>query len=231
MKIEFIPENLRDEEIFQYITELLDKVVEKDNEIAQPLLSKLDPSNTEDIEEVYKEFGVDYIIDMLKTEETKEILSAYFSLIRAYKGKRSGLELLFNLLGWKFEIKEWWEEPERLPCCTAEVSLYVDPSNVNTQPGKTPMSQILWFMRNYVYPLIYLVWVVNLGSIDTDILTAGFFTNKVKQDGFATSSSIILTSAFFKKKIQAPIISQDPGAIVGATKVGEFYIGKYYLNS
>ena len=148
--IKFIPESLQDEKLFDKFTTLLDIVLEKEKEVINPILHKLDPQESkEDIEDIYKEFGFDYLVDMLSVEETSKILATYFSLIRMYKGKRSGLELLFQLLGWEYEIVEWWEDPTgALEPFTAKCLIH--PPAVDLGEA---VSKLYNFLRNYVYPL------------------------------------------------------------------------------
>jgi len=170
----FLPENLQDQELFQKFTTLLDQVIQKEDELIKPLLNKLDPEiSKEDIEDIYKEFGFDYITDLLSVEETSEILAIYFSLIRAYKGKRSGLELFFQLLGWKYEIKEWWEyDPPKTPY-TANINVVFNIGDLNYNPDRTPVGKLLYFIRNYVYPLVHFTITFLLQPLNYGIASAG----------------------------------------------------------
>jgi hypothetical protein len=175
--IKFLPENLQDKELFKKFCELLDKVIEKEDELIQPILQKLDPENLEDIEDVYKEFGFDYLTNLLRIEETSKILATYFSLLRTLKGKRSGLELLFQLLGWDYEITEWWEKDPPGILYTAEVKVTFNINEISTKEGSI-IGKFKHFFRSYVYPLVTLYVEYVLPSLNYGIGTIGFVRNK-----------------------------------------------------
>lgn len=104
------------------------------------------------IHQIVKEFGFQYIIDVLDLPESKmKNVIAYLSLINMLKGTKNGLELVLTLLGLDFKALEWWEDPITLP----ERNTYAL-ELVFTDMGFDAkfLEDFKTFSRQYVYPLL-----------------------------------------------------------------------------
>ncbi len=117
---QFIPENLKQQPLFQKIAEVLDylfdeKINYKD---VTDKYKKFQDSDFEidSVKEIANEYGYKYIIDVLKLndEEIRELIS-FISAIDNFKGSRKGLELVFKFLGIKWDMQEWWEYEYKIP--------------------------------------------------------------------------------------------------------------------
>lgn len=143
---------------------------------------------------------VDFFKEMIKEKEYKELISiinlntqdisiiyAYLKIFKFLRGTRTGLNVVFNLLGYKdindipttikgFLIKEWWEyipEKERM---TFDLSLLIPYDDYVT--GFT--SNLVDFIRFYVYPLLKEFEVIHVFDMDSNTLTcAGFIDENV----------------------------------------------------
>lgn len=104
------------------------------------------------IHQVVKEFGYQYIIDILELPDSRlRDLIAYLALINMLKGSKAGLELVLKLLGFDFELLEWFEDPIELP----EKNTYaLELTFVDMGMESTFYKNFYTFSREYVYPLL-----------------------------------------------------------------------------
>lgn len=104
------------------------------------------------IHQVVKEFGYQYIIDILELPDSRlRDLIAYLALINMLKGTKSGLELVLSLLGFDFKLLEWFEDPIELP----DRNTYaLELTFVDMGMKSTFYKNFYRFSREYVYPLL-----------------------------------------------------------------------------
>lgn len=104
------------------------------------------------IHQIVAEFGYQYIIDILELPESRlKNLIAYLSLINMLKGSKQGLELVLSLLGFEYEITEWWENPIKLP----DRNTYsIDLIFVDMGFDSKFLTNFRTFSKQYVYPLL-----------------------------------------------------------------------------
>lgn len=152
---QFIPENLREVELFPKIQELAKYVLDKSVDEMKDFRLKYrgpDQVSEETIKEILYELGYDYIVSVMDTITNFQFntLLSYVSLISQLKGSRKGLELVLKLLGFDSIIKEWWEDPNNLgEPWTYEIVIIANSSNVPDIFDTLEKVQI--FSRNYVF--------------------------------------------------------------------------------
>lgn len=111
--LDFLPPKLHEEPLYSEIADVLQQVVSQSELNITDIRNKYrDYLNLRDevVEEVIKEFGYEYITDILRLTTTEiQILIGYVSLIHFLKGHRVGAELVLKLLGISGVFLEWWE--------------------------------------------------------------------------------------------------------------------------
>lgn len=155
---QFIPENLRDIELFPKVQEMMKYVMDKSVvEMTDFRLKYRGPDQVSEdtIKQILYEMGYDYIVSLMDTITNFEFntLLSYVSLVSQLKGSRKGLELVLKLLGFDSVIHEWWEDPNNLgEPWTYEIVVIANNSNVPDIFKTLEMVQV--FSRNYVYAQI-----------------------------------------------------------------------------
>ena len=117
--------------------------------------------------EIIKEFGYDYITDVLDltTAQIRQ-LAQLISLIHFMKGHKDGLVLVLDLLGFVGSIlTEWWEKNPQGTPDTFDMELNLNVSSIDTEA----IIRLLAFVENYVYPVIEELTFV------ADVLTAEIY--------------------------------------------------------
>lgn len=103
--------------------------------------------------EIIKEFGYDYITDVLDLSiaQTRQ-LAQLISLIHFMKGHKDGLVLVLDLLGFVGStLTEWWEKtPIQGTPDTFDMVLNLNVSSIDS----AAVPRLLAFVENYVYPII-----------------------------------------------------------------------------
>lgn len=188
--LKYFPEELRKFQLNPKVAELLDYIVEQTCEDFKDIKDKYrDPDNAKEevVEAIINEYGFGYINDVIATLTNIEfnILLQFMGLLHFLKGTREGLGLIMTVLGFEYEIEEWWEKtPEGEPHTfdmTIDMNLTTVPDVLQT------LAQIRAFTEEYVYPKF---GVANLSFLfefvaATPIL-AGFNTHV--HDGVFTGS-------------------------------------------
>lgn len=108
-----LPPNLRNVQLYSQVTELIDYLFEKEEEILIPILHKY--SRAGDLSRAYllkimSELGYSTIANMtgLTDAEIQKIFN-FIDLIHKHKESRKGLDIFLQLLALTYEIREWWE--------------------------------------------------------------------------------------------------------------------------
>jgi len=170
--IEYLPEHLREEELWQVLCDLIDYVSPTEEDF-QRVLYRFDSSTVAaDYERVFEELGFEYITDLftLSTEQ-RSVFLFFLYLIVALKGHRKGLELVLDLAGVQYQIQEWWEQSPQGPQFTFVVNITSDISVL----GWNFVQKFQTFCSRYVLPELTNVSVVyNLGAIGTWTSVGGF---------------------------------------------------------
>lgn len=160
--IKYLPEALAKNDKFIKICSLIDCLISDNskyftyekNQLNAVINKYKDFRNLDNttIHQVVKEFGYQYIIDILELPDSRlRDLVAYLSLINMLKGSRQGLELVLSLLGFQFDLLEWWEDPVLLPDrCTYALEL----TFVDMGMDPTFFEKFDQFSREYVYPIL-----------------------------------------------------------------------------
>lgn len=132
----YIPDHLRETELYVKLAELMRYVVEQSVEEFKDVKYKYkDPSQLSDtaVKNVITEQGFDYIVDVMNTMEGLEFntMLSFMDLVNQLKGTREGLELVLKLMGFDSIVSEWWED-EGLDreAWSYEIVVIVNSSNV-----------------------------------------------------------------------------------------------------
>lgn len=158
----YLPPELQKNEYFLKQCSLIDALLSSNSEYFKHEMMQLqnavnkyrDYRNLDDssLHQLVKEFGFQYIIDVLELPESKlKNVVAYLSLINTLKGSKTGLELVLTLLGFEYEVLEWWEDPVALP----ERNTYaLELVFVDMGFDSKFLLDFQTFSRQYVYPLL-----------------------------------------------------------------------------
>ena len=136
-----------------------------------------DQLTPEIIAEIIKEYGFDYINDIVSTLQNIEtnVLVHFISLLHLLKGHRDGLELILKVLGFEFQINEWWEQLPQNEPHTYNMDIFFNLSQV-TDVFET-LNRIRIFSENYVYPkLLVANLIVDFDLAEANVVIAGFST-------------------------------------------------------
>lgn len=153
----FLPENLRDYELYPKISEMLEYILAGAVVELQDVKYKYqrpDLASEDVIKEIIQELGYQYIKDVMDTINNFQFntLLDFLSLIQLLKGSRTGLDLILKLLGFESVIEEWWEATPNKPPFTYEIIIIMDQNRV-PNIFKT-LEKIQIFAEHYVYPKI-----------------------------------------------------------------------------
>lgn len=177
--IEYLPKNLRGFELYPKVAEMMDYILEnaaKEFEDIEYKYRNPDLVSDEVIERVIYEYGFQYINDLADTliEVDRSILLYFMGLLYFYKGTRIGMELILTVLGFGFEIQEWWEQDPKGEEHTFNMTVLMDVSNLKGNVFDT-INKIKEFTRFYVYPIFDIANVSFLFELaETNISHAGF---------------------------------------------------------
>ena len=115
-----VPLILREKSLYKKFTEMTDYMILQSCDggtsvegIVDTKYKFKDPDKLtpEVIAEIVKEYGFDYINDIVSTLQNIEtnVLVHFISLLHLLKGHQDGLELILKVLGFNFNIVNWWE--------------------------------------------------------------------------------------------------------------------------
>ena len=158
----YLPPEFQKNEYYLKVCSLIDSLLSDNSEyfiyermMLQESINKYkDYRNLRDstLHQIVKEFGFQYIIDVLSLPESKlKNIIAYLSLINMLKGSKTGLELVLTLLGFEYKLLEWWEDPIELPNRNTYALELVF---VDMGFDSKFLSDFRTFSRQYVYPLL-----------------------------------------------------------------------------
>lgn len=183
----YLPEKLRDADLNAQVIDIINNfTAEQREEYKDIILKYQDPfSITEQAaREVLKEFGFEYITDIVETLSNEDLgtLVTYLGFISTMKGHRDGLDVIFGLLGFNYELVEWWEYdkdrrkghfPDSPNLIVDEWKLSIDilaSGNINNIFATIP--KLNTFVRNYVYPVLAYLELLFVAVIDNISITA-----------------------------------------------------------
>ena len=145
---------------------------------------------TKSLKEIVAEEGFKYVADVLSlTRLELETLVKYINVINDLKGSLSGLEVVFNMIGIKYNMVEWWEKAPQGTPHTFDLAIEVDMHKV----ALNMMTNLKNFVRNYVYPVIEnfeITYKMNIAQLS--IILGGFIDIELPAE---TSISPVLASS------------------------------------
>jgi hypothetical protein len=172
--LDFLPRFDKELEFFQEIAPVIDHILENYEKEFKYIKDKysdfynfedvIDRVNKDDaIKELIKEKGYEPLVDILDLQtEDIAIVYAYLKVFRYLKGTREGLELVFQVLGFKkesleplapktYEFTQWWEQIPLGEPYTFDAFIKFPIDTPNFQDLLVKIKQ---FFRFYVYPIL-----------------------------------------------------------------------------
>ena len=159
----FLPENLKDNELFTLVSEMIDLLLSNTYteftelyQAYQDTLEKISDYNLLSYDaklEVLRESGFSYIIDVLNLSEAQVTqLTTLFNLIYALKGREEGLRLILDILKLNYTYTSWEKStPLGMPF-TATLTVIL-----NSLEDLTSTGNLVNFIRSYMLPYVYIV--------------------------------------------------------------------------
>lgn len=184
---QYLPSKLRDTDLHQKVIDVVNNLTqEQRDEFKDVLLKYKDPfSITDDAaREIIKEFGFEYITEIIETLSNQDLgsLVTYIGFISTMKGHKTGLEVIFKLLGFDYEIVEWFEfdKDRKKGHYPDSKVLEVDEWKLSINIlGSTSINNIFDtvpklhnFVRNYVYPLLAYLELLFVGEVSPISITS-----------------------------------------------------------
>ena len=173
-----VPLRLRNKALYKKFAEMLDFQIEVLDDEFKDIKFKFRDSeqlSDETVLEIVKEQGFEYIADIVSTLQniqTNNLLN-FVSLLHLLKGHRDGLELVLTLLGFEFEIREWWEQDPQGDPHTFDMDIFLNLSQVSNV--FLTLNRIRTFVENYVYPKFEVAnLIVDFQFAQAHALVAGF---------------------------------------------------------
>lgn len=153
--LNYLPKELRKFELNPKVAEMLDYIITNAAEDFKDVSAKYrDPDNAKEevVESIINEYGFAYINTVIDTLTTLEfnILLQFMGLLHFLKGTREGLDLILSVLGFTFEVVEWWEKDPQGEPHTFDMTIDMDLSLVDDVLAT--LAQIRAFTEEYVYP-------------------------------------------------------------------------------
>jgi hypothetical protein len=147
-----IPKDLRGEELYIEVYKVLDYLLREKDEMYYDARNKFCNRyniSSSALESFISEQGYKYITDVLSLPKEKLLVVADFlNLIHFLKGTKEGLELILDLLGIVYVIKEWWEKDPKGEPYTFSLNVDFNLSTIKRDSA----DKIQSFVRHYVFP-------------------------------------------------------------------------------
>lgn len=151
------PRRLQNQELYEFLDYMmtftddryLEELKDVDNKYRGP-----NNISKEAVQEILREFGLSTLGDLLDASPNINFgaIAFYASYIYLLKGSRIGYETAIRLLGFDFELQEWWEQNPKAKPNTMLFNVILDTSVVES-PYET-FQKIKKFTAEYVFPII-----------------------------------------------------------------------------
>ncbi len=221
----YLPAKLRETDLNLKAIEMINHLTtEQREEFKDVLLKYKDPfSITEDAaREVIKEFGFEYITDIVETLSNEDLgtLVTYMGFISTMKGHKTGLEVIFSLLGFAYEMVEWWEYdkdrkkghlPTSKNLTVDEWKLTIDinqSTSLNNIFATVP--KLHTFVRNYVYPVLAYLELLFVGVIDNISITGAGVELRLEESTTSLDTHKIVSGIGTEKNILNEEVTLTP---------------------
>ena len=208
--IDYLSDYDAQQELLQNLSDMIDYIQAENWEEFSILLNKYRDfySEGEATEEVLKEFGYTYLVNLLEASNGSSAdFRAFIHLLHFLKGSRDGMEFGFRLLNIEVLISEWWEQtPEGTPdTYTLEMT--------GGQVTQEVVDQVKIFSRQYVYPILEEVVVNYIAQAPLYFIAGHIFEVIAECEtswncgaiGYFKSGSVVEVSAFCSTDDQAPV--------------------------
>lgn len=168
---DFIPKQLKELPLYVKISSIVDDIRNENSVELRDILSKYKDFSIisdEAVQEVIKEFGYQYITDVLNLNSSeKKTLLSFLSLIHFLKGHLRGLEVVLNFLNVAYTITPWHQQ---IPTGTPHTfQLDIDLNASNIPPNV--IERLKSFVKQYVFPKMDIVLNFDLDAqLETGII-------------------------------------------------------------
>lgn len=103
--------------------------------------------------------GYSYLIDVFGSDDdTLNNLASFLALIKAFRGRYEGFELILSTLGFKYEFISWEATKPKSEIFTAKVKITL--SSEQQQLATTLLKKLQEVARNYLAPLVTIEYTV-----------------------------------------------------------------------
>lgn len=154
----YIPKRLNNDDLFKLVRLVLQEEDNYYDNAFRDVLEKYYISNavSEDVvREVFKESGLESIVDLFDTFETVNYQSilAFSALIILLKGNITGYKLVLDIIGFEYDLLEWWEQtPQKGKPNTFSIDVNLNASEVDSVYDT--FQKIKRFTSEYILPKI-----------------------------------------------------------------------------
>jgi hypothetical protein len=153
----YVPRRLRDKELYEFLVYILDRTdVDFSIDLNDVDFKYQGPDKVsrEAVQQILTEFGLGTLGSLLDESENIDFnaIAFYASYIYLLKGSRFGYETAIRLLGFDFDLLEWWEQSPKGRPNTMSFNVVLDTSIV-PRPYET-FQKIKKFTAEYVFPII-----------------------------------------------------------------------------
>ena len=178
--LDFIPKKLQSDPLYIKICDILDNEIDTRLDEADDIFNKyrdIEALPEEGLKLLFDEFGFGYIADVVQNLSTDDLskLTTFISFIHFFKGNRVGLELILDLLGFAYDLEEWWEKSPKATPETFTLDIDYNESE-NVDNFWTTIENLKAFIAQYVYPImdpLQIIWSAIISKRDWVI--GGFY--------------------------------------------------------
>lgn len=236
-----LPKERLKEKVFYEFVQIMDYLILHEEVYFNDFIHKyndLTKVRVPSLKEIIAEQGYKYVSDLLNLSE-KELanLVKYINIISDLKGSKKGLEVVFNMIGIKYYMCQWWEKNPKGTPHTWDLSIEVEMDKVVSNM----IGNLVTFTRNYVYPIIEnfeITYSMNMaelaivmaGFIDIELNTnidegfllsslGGFVDNELPVSVDKDCSNFIISGGFVDAEYMTDFINNKLPTILRATGV------------
>ena len=149
--LDYLPKNFQDDELMKTIADLMEQASISDEDIEQ-VLYRFDPKVVaSNLDYVISEMGFKYVSDPFSlTNEQKTMFIFMLYILNKFKGRKEGVDLVFQLLGLTYTIKAWHEKDPIGTQFTYDVHIEMNTEFISANF----LSNLRTFLYNYLLPIV-----------------------------------------------------------------------------
>ena len=149
--LDYLPKNFQDDELMKTIADLMEQASISNEDIEQ-VLYRFDPRVVaSNLDYVISEMGFNYVSDPFSlTNEQKTMFIFMLYILNKFKGRKEGVDLVFQLLGLTHTIKAWHEKDPIGTQFTYDVYIEMNTEFISANF----LSNLRTFLYNYLLPIV-----------------------------------------------------------------------------